>query len=437
MHNTIKLFLKILFSSGYLNRYVSSVAVITTLVIFFNCDNDLAASERSFNPGSSNGLISVFLDFPFHQQYVRETLTFVNYVRDRELAQIHIMMTRHGSGSAGENYIITFIGRSHYEGMNNVLTYWSPGTNTADDTRRGLVEMISMGLVPYLATTDLADQISLTISGGQQVVRTPVEDPWNNWVFEIYGGANFNKESTQNRFDSRWGFSIDKISEDWKIRIRPYFNLNERNFITDGGTITSRSHRHGFSGNVIRSIDQHWSAGLFVSMLSSTFHNMKFNTEVSPGIEYSLYPYNEATRKAITFVYTIGAGHNNYIEQTIFLKNSETLLGHTINIGATFQQPWGSFRARIRGSHYFHDFESNRAELYARLDFRVIKGLSLNVSGNFDFINDLVALPAGELSLEEILLQQRRQATNYQLSGSLGLAYSFGSQFTNVVNTRF
>ncbi len=436
MHNTIKLFFKNLLISRYITRHISHVALITTLVILFIFNNDLAARERSVNP-ASNGLLSVFLDFSFHQQYVRETLTFVNYVRDREMAQIHIMMTRHGSGSAGENYIITFIGRSRYEGMNNVLTYWSPGTNTTDDTRRGLVEMISMGLVPYLATTDMADQISLTISGGRQVERTPVEDPWNNWVFEIYGGANFNKESTQNRFNSRWGFSIDKISEDWKIRIRPYFNLNERNFITDGRTITSRSHRHGFSGNVIRSIDQHWSAGLFVSMLSSTFHNMKFNADVSPGIEYSLYPYSEATRKAITFVYTIGAGHNNYIEQTVFLKNSETLFGQRINIGASFQQPWGSFMARIRGSHYFHDFESNRVDLFARLDFRVIKGLSLNVSGNFDFINDLVSLPAGEMSLEEILLQQRRQATNYQLSGSIGIAYSFGSQFTNVVNTRF
>ncbi len=283
----------------------------------------------------------------------------------------------------------------------------------------------------------MVSKVSLNIAGNIQVDREPVEDPWNNWVMEVYGGANFYKEKTQNRFNSRWGFSADKISDDWKILIRPYFNINERNFKTDDGIITSKSHRHGFNGTFIRSINQHWSAGFFVSMLSSTFHNMQFNINASSGIQYSLYPYSEATRKAITFIYRTGIGHHNYIDQTIFLKDSEILASQSFSISARFQQPWGSFRSGITGSHHFHDYTSNRAELFAILDFRVIKGLSLNLSGNFDFINDLVSLPAGEMSLEEILLQQRRQATNYQMSGAIGLAYSFGSQFTNVVNTRF
>lgn len=399
--------------------------------------HEIKANEKAVTL-YNNDIIAVFLDFFYHQQYVRETLTFVNYVRDRELADLHIMMTRHGGGTAGENYVMSFIGRRRFEGMNNVITYWAPGTNTTDETRRGLVEMIRMGLVPYLAATSMVDQMSVSIYGGQPVQRVAVEDPWKNWVFEIFGGANFNKEARQDRFDSRWGFSADKVSEEWKIRIRPYFNLNERNFkTTDDRVITSRSHRHGFQGNFIRSINQHWSAGLFVRMLSSTFHNMRFNVEATPGIEYSLYPYSESTRKAITFVYRLGAGQHYYIEETIFLKEEEFLANQSLDISVRFQQPWGSFRAGVSGSHYFHDFTSNRTELFARLDLRVIRGLSLNVGGTFDFINDLVALPAGDLSLEEILLQQRRQATNYQVSGSIGLAYSWGSQFTNVVNTRF
>ncbi len=420
---------------GKLLRILSVTAIIALSLSCFISES--YGGERAPVRLRSNDLLTVFLDFPFHQQYVRETITFVNYVRDRELSHVHIMISRHGSGSAGINYVISFIGRGRYEGMNNVITYWAPGNNTADETRRGLVEMISMGLVPYLAGTDMVNNVSLSIGSGREIERIPVEDPWRNWVFEIFGGANFNKETRQSRFDSRWGFSADKVSEDWKIRIRPYFNLNERNFKTDDGVITSRSRRHGFQGNLIRSIDQHWSSGLFLRMLSSTFHNIQFNTELTSGIEYSLYPYSESTRKAVTMVYRIGAGQHYYMEETIFLKEEEFLAHQSLNLSARFQQPWGSFRASLTGSHYFHDFTSNRATLFARLDLRVIKGLSLNVSGNFDYINDLVALPAGDLSLEEILLQQRRQATNYQVSGSIGLAYSFGSQFTNVVNTRF
>ncbi|MGF1584528.1 MAG: hypothetical protein ACFCUM_04340 [Bacteroidales bacterium] len=398
--------------------------------------SEIRANEELARINNSD-LLSVFLDFPYHQQYVRETMTFVNFVRDREMAHVHILMTRHGSGSAGENYIISFIGRRRFEGMNNVITYWAPGTNTSDETRRGLVNMLRMGMVSYLASTSMVSQVSLNINGDVQIDREPVSDPWNNWVFEIHGGANFYKESAQSRFDSRWGFSADKISEDWKIRIRPYFNLNERRFNTDDGIIIRRNRRHGFSGALIKSIDQHWSTGLFTNMLSSTFHNIQFNIEASPGIEFSFYPYSEANRRAITMVYTIGAGYHYYIEETLFFKTEEFLAGQSINFSASFQQPWGSFRASVRGSNHFHDFSSNRASVSSRLDLRVIKGLSLNISGSLDFINDLVALPAGELSLEDILLQQRRQATNYQMSGAIGLSYSFGSQFTNVVNTRF
>jgi hypothetical protein len=436
MYKILMLPFKTLFSMVFSIWKKPLIALVILPAALLSGHNNVCGNEKAMRL-NSNDLIMVFLDFTIHQSYIREQITFVNYVRDRELSQVHIMMTRHISGSAGSNYVISFIGRGRYEGMNNVITYWAAGTNTTDETRKGLVNIIRMGLVPYLASTNMAAQVLVNIRGGGEISREPVEDPWKNWVFEIYGGANFHKESTQNRFNSRWGFAANKVSEDWKIILRPYFNLNERNFKTDDGTVTSRSYRHGFSGEFIRSIDQHWSGGFFISILSSTFHNAKFNISARPGIEYSLFPYTEATRKSITFVYRIGMSHNNYIEETIFEKNKELLASHSINMSAAFQQPWGSFSAAVTGSHHFHDFTSNRATFYARLDFRVIKGLSLNLTGNFEFINDLVSLPSGDMSLEEILLQQRRQATDYEMYGSVGLAYSFGSQFTNVVNTRF
>ncbi len=419
------------------NKTISTIFAFVALLNGLLSPIDIQANDDPVSL-NNNDVLTVFLDFGFHQQYIRETITFVNYVRDRELAKVHIMMTRHGSGTAGENYVISFIGRDRFEEMNNIITYWSPGTNTSDDTRRGLVNIIRIGLAPYLASTNLVNQISVNIKGNIQVEREPYEDKWNNWVFEIFGGANFNRESSQGRFNSRWGFSADKTSEDWKIRFRPYFNYNERNFFdTEEGTITSKSHRHGYQGDFIKSITQHWSAGLFIRILSSTFHNANFNISATPGIEYSLYPYSEATRKAITVVYRIGIRHNNYIETTIFNKDKEVLGRQSLDISARYQQPWGSYRASITGSHHFHDFTSNQLAFSTRLDLRVRKGLSLSLNGSFNLINDLVSLPAGEMTLEEILLQQRRQATNYQMSGAIGLAYSFGSQFTNVVNTRF
>jgi hypothetical protein len=105
--------------------------IISSLLLISNDTYAKSRAPRSLSPD----VIAVFPDFPFHQQFVRENITFVNYVRDRELAEVHVMMTRYVSGSAGENYVISFIGRNRFEGINNVITYWAPGTNTVHETR--------------------------------------------------------------------------------------------------------------------------------------------------------------------------------------------------------------------------------------------------------------------------------------------------------------
>jgi len=65
-----------------------------------------------------------------------------------------------------------------------------------------------------------------------------------------------------------------------------------------------------------------------------------------------------------------------------------------------------------------------------------VEGLSLFSSFNVEFIQDQLFLPAGSASLDEVLLRRRALATSYQLDASFGLAYTFGSIYNNVVNTR-
>ncbi len=416
-----------------------SIVLITLLTIFtFSIPTTTHAQDTILPANTSiNGLIDVFLDFRTHNQYIREKIYFVNYVRDRQLADVQIMLNSHSSGTAGRNYVFTFIGREKFTGMNNEITFWAPSTNTDTETRKGMVDALTLGLMPYVANTPIAGKITISISDIDTAQVEKVEDPWKNWTFEIYGGLNLNQERKQSSFDSRWGFYADKLSADWKIRARPYFNINRRSFITDDIEIRRNQFRHGFDGYLIRSISQHWSVGFFLDMLSSTFHNIEFNIEAEPGIEYSFLPYTEANYRAITLNYRIGAGHHRYIEETIFYKMQENLYHHSLNFTTRLQQPWGSFEAGISGSHYFHDYTANRISLESDLELRIFKGLSLNLWGSFEFINDLVALPAGALPIEDILLQQSRQATDYEVSAHIGLTYTFGSEFVNVINTRF
>jgi len=43
----------------------------------------------------------------------------------------------------------------------------------------------------------------------------------------------------------------------------------------------------------------------------------------------------------------------------------------------------------------------------------LIKGLSFNISGNYDITNNQINLAAGDLSLEELLLSQKQVKSGY------------------------
>ncbi len=380
--------------------------------------------------------VSVFLDCnSCDNNFIRQEIYFVDYVRDPQLAKVHLFITTQGTASGGRLYNLSFIGKNEYKGINNSLSYSSIQNNTQDEERQGLNAIIKLGLIPYVAHTSLASQIIVNISG-VQVEQVPIEDPWNNWIFEVYGGIDFSKETSVSALDIRYGLSANHVTEDWRIRLRPYFNYNQRSFNRDNKLIKSVLHRNGFDGRIVRSISNHWSVGVFPRVISSTYQNISLGYSVSPAIEYSLLPYKEALSKEITVAYSIGYLHRNYIEETIYGQMDETLANHALEIGVRIRQPWGSVTAQLEGSHFLNDFSKNRVSFYSRLSMRVLKGLSLNFTSEFDYVQDQLSLPKGDISLEDMLLQQKQLATSYGISLSIGISYRFGSIYNNVVNTR-
>ena len=380
--------------------------------------------------------LTVFLDCnSCDRNYIRQELSFVDYVRDPESAQVHLFITRQGTASGGRLYTLSFIGKKEFEGIDNNFTYTSPQTNTWDEERNGLNSMIKLGLVPYVAHTSMAGTVTVDISG-ERVEQTARKDPWNNWVFEIYGGVNFYKETSRGSLDIRYGFYADYVTSTWRVRLRPYFNYNEDTYVRDGKDIFSVLHRDGFEGRAIRAVSDHWSVGVFTNVISNTYENIDLGYRIAPAIEYSLLPYEMALRKEYTVAYSIGYLHRDYSEETIFGKSKESLYNHSLNVGVSVLQPWGSIRASIEGSHFLHDLSKNRISFDSNLSVRLFKGLSVNFSSSYDHVRDQLSLPRGDASLEEVLLGQRQLATSYGISISAGFSYSFGSIYNNVVNTR-
>ncbi len=381
--------------------------------------------------------LSVFLDCnACDNSYLRQEIDFVNHVRDPQLAQVHLFITSQRAASGGRVFTLSFIGKDEFSEVNNTLTYTSVPSNTRDEEREGLGTMIELGLVSYLAHTSLAEEIIVDIPGDFAGTSAARVDPWNNWVFELYGGANFYKESSKGSLDLRYGASADYVTPEWRIRLRPYFNYNRDDYIRDEEEVRSVRHRNGFQGRVVRSISDHWSVGVFPSLTINTYENIDLGYRIAPAIEYSLLPYKLALRKEYTIAYSIGYVYRDYLEETIYGRTEETLYNHSLNLGVRVLQPWGTVWGGVEGSHYLHDLSKNRLSLDTNVSVRIFKGFSVDFSADYDYVQDQLSLPRGDASLEEVLLGQRQLATTYGVSVAVGLSYRFGSIYNNIVNTR-
>lgn len=372
---------------------------------------------------------------------IRTDMTFVNYVRDPELADIHVFVTEEETAGGGIEFQFSFIGKNVFEGTSHKMTHVIDRDATMDQRRNALKKYVKLGITSFILKTPLGTRFNIEYMGsGEDNSLQEVTDPWNNWVFEAYiGRVRLDLESNQSEFNSRWGIFADRVTEQWKLRIRPYFNYGRVKIQTSENEepVLSEQRRHGLDSYAIKSLNQHWSAGFFATYLTFNGRNIKHEVNISPGIEYNIYPYSKATRKSITFSYLIGYSYLDYFEETIYDKNQENLFNHQIKAVVNIQQPWGTIETGLEGSHYLHDFARRRIEFYGQTSVRLFEGFSLTFQAEYDVIQDQLSLPKGEASLEEVLLKQRELATDFSFSSSIAITYTFGSQFANIVNTRF
>ena len=367
--------------------------------------------------------------------YTRLEIPYVNYVRDTREAEVYLLVTNQNAGSGGQQYTLTYEGLGIYEGMNDTLIYTSNPDETNTIVREEKTNLIKMGLMRYVAKTPLFKKIK--ISNSSDLEEEEVIDKWNNWVFELQTSPRYNAEESYNRLFFSNSVNIARVTSEIKLEIEFDMNNNTQKFIEEGVETTYIRKERSARNLIVKSISDHWSAGLKWNFGSSTNENYDFVTEFLPSIEYDLYPYSEATHRQMRFLYSIGYQYSNYIDTTIFYQTSENLYKQSVSIAYQVQKKWGSVNVSLSGSNYFHDLSNNRVELFGFIRLRIIKGLSLSVNGGIAYINDQLNLRKGDLTEAERLLRLKEQATNFSVQGGLSLTYTFGSIYNNIVNPRF
>jgi len=415
---------------------VISRSFITFITILNIMGISLYSQEKSKFDQLKKSAPRVFIDCEYCDiEYIKTEIPFVNYVRDRMEAQVHVLITTQGTGGGGVEYTITFMGQKEFEGMENVLKFVSKRTDTEEEIREGLVKTLKIGLVPYVAKTPISELLNISME--EKVEPTAVEDKWNFWVFSLSTHTFLNGEKLRNSY-SLWGnFSASRVTPELKVRLGISNSLSKDSFIVDDEEIKSYSRSGSFSGMIVKSINEHWSIGGWLNIRSSTYDNIKLSVSPAPAIEFNVFPYSQSTRRQLRILYLLGFISAKYREETIYDKTYERLLKEALSVTLELKEKWGSISTTLEGSHFFHDFNKNRLEIFTDISLRIVKGLSLNIFGSYSRIHDQLSLPKAGASLEEVLLRRRMLETTYDYWASIGLSYTFGSIYSNVVNPRF
>jgi len=408
--------------------------------------SSLAAQDSTRT--AQDSAVRVFLDCPdsfCDFDYYHTEITFVNWVRDRTYAQVHVLVTTQQTGS-GQEYTLAFIGLGRFAGTADTLRWNSKTGDTQDDIRRGLGRIIRLGLTRFAAHTPVAQSLEVSYSAPASAAAQ-VRDPWNYWVFSASVNGNFNGEKSL-KFQFWSGrLSADRLTEKWKINLSLSQNYSQGDFsspVFDStgapiGELKTRSitRSNNFNSLFVRSVGPHWSIGIRGTASSATFSNQKLAARIAPAIEYDVIPYSQSTRRLLTFRYEIGPTVFRYRDTTIFNRIRETRVSQSLNAALSIKQPWGSAGISLEGSNYLYDFSKNRLTVFGNGDFRVYKGLSVSLVGSVGLIHDQLSIPRAGPTAQDVLLQRRQLATSYQYFGFFSLRYTFGSKFANIVNPRF
>lgn len=406
-------------------------APVETLNLFFDCQ------------GSGCGDMDFF----------RREIPYVNWVRDRQSADVHVLVTTQTTGGGGRRYVLAFMGRQRFEGQEQEVQVATSGDATDDEVRRALAARLRLGLGRYLAGTAMAERLQVVLPGpppgdgsgpaggrppGPPPGSAPPDDPWDFWVFRVGANAWLNGETSYSSRSLSTSVNASRTTEDWKVSLSGRYSDDEQSFDLGNGAEVESS-RNDWSGNglVVKSLTDRLSWGVRGGVGRNSYYNEDLRWNLATGAEVNLYPYAESSRRSLTLQGLVEARHWDYREMTIFGEEAETRFAGQLRAELRLVQPWGNVSLNAEHSRYVHDPDKWMARLGGGFEMRLFKGFSVNWLGSYGWIRDQLYVSAAGATDEQILTRQRALATNFSYYTSFGISYRFGSIFNNVVNPRF
>ncbi len=409
--------------------------------IIFLLLNSFPLSAQIENQLIKENAPNVFINCWFcDMNYIKEQIPVINYVNDRKESDIELLFTSRVTGAGGNEYIIYFYGNKIFEGITDTIIFYTSPSESQDIIRTKIVNAIKLGLVRYLAKTPIAEKLIISFKA-QPEEKTITKDDWDYWVFRAGLNGNISGQERNKYYYFNGSMSASRTTEELKLLFRVYNSYNERNFKFDSpdGEIkyTSISRSQNFKAYSYFAIDNHWSWGIEAEASKSTYLNIDYSFNISPAIEFNVFPYSESNKRQLRIAYQISPTFNRYLSETIFFKTKEFLTSQELNADFTLIESWGTTNISLSGANYFQDMSKYELQFYTSLSWQLFKGFSFSVYGGYSKIRNQIYLPRAGATYEEVLLQRKQLETGYSYWGGFGISFTFGSIYNNIVNPRF
>lgn len=409
---------------------------LITLVFFLLSTLLSQAQEISTKP-------SIFLDCQTNcfTTYLRQEHGYVNYKRERQGADVYILVTQQSASAGAREIQMIFDYADPSLSSGDTIKYYRPANVSEVEQRDLFVNNFKKGILPALLKSDIADRIDFTVKKIEEEsssINEDVKDPWKLWSFNLGLDTRVNGEASFSEQFYSGRFSASQVKEGYKFFVFTRYSLNQSTFtLSDGEEVKSENRRSTVFTQYVKSLSPKWSLGARASAGSSSFGNTDFEAFFKPAIEYNIFPYSESSTKRFSFLYSVGLEYRDYTELTVFDKLQESRWRQGFDVEYILTQKWGEIEFDIEFDQYLHDLSLYSISFNPNIELNLVRGLSLEFGGDISFVGDRINISKGEISDQDIILQNRQLDTNYSYFSYVGFNYRFGTRNNNIVNPRF
>ena len=427
---------------------ITLIHLIIGMVISINSySNMLNGSPKQID--STESRLKIFLDCQgawCDMIYIKTEINILDFVLNRYIADVHVLVTSQYNGSGGQTYQLIFYGQNKFKSKIDTLKFFTSPTATEVEIRDIIVRHLKFGLFPFVVKTGSISLMDINMKNDTIVAsnsKSSIEiDKWNLWVIKTGLQGSFNTDQNYRNAQGRVYSNISKTTENIRIMFNAYVGINSTTYNLGGEDEENRSvvvknTEYAVRHMLAKSITNHFSIGYFTGFVNSTFSNTKGSFLIAPAAEYNIFDYKEINNRSFTVGYRAELKHNSYYDTTIYDKMNEFLTGHTLSLNVSCNQKWGQVSFGAQYSNYFQDFKLNQLSINTDISLRVSGNLFIDLSSWAALTHNQVNIAKGDIGSQDVLTRKRQLQSGFNVYSSMGISYRMGSKVNNVVNPRF